>query len=182
MGLRNTTERYGSAMKFFHWTLSILIIGMLLLGLVISQVHSRHLAGSLITWHKSIGLTILGLMVLRTIWRLSSKRPRLPASIPVWQKRLAEGLHFVLYLVIFSILLSGWIMSGAGGHKTQFFGLFDATFPISKNVPLEALGGKIHELLAWVITGLLVLHIVGALKHHFVDKDGVLRNMLPFSK
>ncbi len=180
MALKNTPSEYGSAAKFFHWLIAVLIIGMIVLGLSFDSMAKP----DRLYWiniHKSIGLTIIGLMILRLVWRISNTQPQWP-TMPKWQVVAAHGIHWLLYLAIFVVLFSGWTMSGLGGHTTYYFGLFNATLPLAKNVALEHRLESVHEYTAYIIIALVSIHVLAALKHHFVDKDNVLRNMLPLKR
>lgn len=181
--LRNTEIEYGSVAKFLHWSIALFILLMLIMGFTAILLPSDTygwLRSDLITVHKSLGLTILLLMIIRLVWKFTNDRPQLPSSVLIWEKALARIAHFSLYLLIFAMILIGWTMSAAGGYQTKFWGLIDMSLPIAKNHNLELLGGQLHLIFAWVLLGFIVFHILGALKHYFYDKDQVLQRMLPF--
>ncbi len=181
MTQRNTETEYGSVAKFFHWTSSVLIMLMLLVGATFDYFH-KPLRITLIQAHKSLGLTILLLIIARFIWRLMNRQPVLPNTIPNWQKRLAYSIFHAWYLVLFLMLLSGWGMSTASNHIPQFWWLFPLPMPfVPLNKSLASLFSFAHYYLAWTIVIMLTVHIAIALKHHFVDKDNILMRMLPNS-
>lgn len=179
MTLKNTAESYGAVAKGFHWVIAVLIIGLLAVGLYMSDLPPDPFKFQLYGMHKAFGITVLGLAVLRLLWRFSAV---VPASLPhhaQWEKFLARAAHYALYALMIAIPLSGWAMSSAGGHPVSFFGLFEIPPLVGKNPELGHDLAELHETLAWTLMGVLALHIAGAIKHHFVDKDETLRRMLP---
>ena len=174
--------RYSSGSKFFHWLVALLVVVMLIFGFFLDSIPEQY-ASIAFLMHKSTGLTILALMLLRMFWIVRTGKPALPATVPVWQKALAHLVQYALYLFVILMALSGWTMSVAGGWIPSYFGLFDVPFPgLHPDKGLAKTLAESHEIIAFIIIGLLVLHIAGALKHHFIDKDDVLRRMLPGRK
>lgn len=179
MSSDNTTSRYGSGMKFFHWLLAILIIGMIIFGYCLDSIGDKPTKIFCMQLHKSIGLTILALMVMRLIWRWLNITPTLPKSMRPWERFLARFTHVLLYVVVFMMPLSGWLASTAGGHATRFFWLFNLNAPgITTNKELGKFIFNFHVYGAYLLIALLVIHILASLKHHFLDKDDVLTRML----
>lgn len=179
--LRNTSLEYGSVAKFLHWLIALLIVLMLAVGFTFSLLSDQHSAikSLLILTHKSLGLTLLLLVTLRLVWKLINIRPILPITVPLLERALAHCIHFCLYVVMFAMIFIGWTMSAAGGHNTRFWGLFNLNLPIPKNTELNHLCQNLHLIFAWVLIALIALHIVGALKHYFYNKNRVLQRMLP---
>lgn len=176
MELRNSSIEYGTISKFFHWSIAILIIGMIFLGFFMGNATSYAV-------HKSIGLTILLLAALRLLWRLFNPPPYLPNTVPDWQKAAAHLSHYLLYFLLFAMPLSGWIMSTAAGHPPSFWWSVTVPtpwVPISKNI--AGIANQTHEILAWTLSALIALHTAAALKHHFIDKDNVVNSMKPCGK
>ena len=170
MSARNTLDSYGSVAKFFHWLIAALVIIMLLIGLSFEFIDYKPLKGVLMEIHKSTGLTILFLFLLRLCWRLINPTPRLPASVPSWQKMAARTSHFFLYLVVICMATSGWVMSTAAGYPPEFWWLFHISAPwVVKSKAIAEAAETTHLILAWTVTGFLVLHVLGALKHHLID-------------
>ncbi len=128
--------------------------------------------------HKSLGLAILALMILRIIWIAHCGRVKLPQTMPDWEKGFARFVQYALTLLLLAMPLSGWIMSVAADKTPSFFGLFQAPLPIAPNKALAGLMNTTHKAIAWTLIVLVFFHIAGALKHHFIDKDGVLSSML----
>ncbi|MDP3559821.1 MAG: cytochrome b [Legionellaceae bacterium] len=177
--MQRIREEYSSLSKFFHWTIALIVIPMVLGSFFLGDLPSG-VRGTAIALHKSFGLTVLLLMLLRIIWIFFAGRPVLPDSVPRWQRILAHAVQYALYLTVLAMPLVGWMMSQAAGHTPRFFGLFALPFPgISENKALSDLLFDIHQKIAFVIIGLLCLHIAGAIKHYFIDKDVVVKRMLP---
>ena len=180
MSLRNTKERYGSIAQMLHWLIALLVIGLLAVGLFMtSSAAPQAFKGTLYFYHKSFGLTVLFFMVFRVLWRMLSIAPELPSSIPAWERFAARVVQGLLYLLLFAIPITGWLMSVWSKRYPDVFGLFEARLPLVKNMELAKLMNTWHEYFAWIIIVLLVLHIGAAFKHHFIAKNAVLRQMLP---
>jgi cytochrome b561/polyisoprenoid-binding protein YceI len=180
-------QRYTAVAIALHWIIAVLIIGMLVFGFILDGMDygpgSPKMA--LVQIHKSIGITILLLSVARLIWRLMNPPPPEP-PMPQWQKLLATTVHVFLYVLIIAMPLSGWIMASASiAHDTRFFGTLEVSLPGFSGMPtddrnaIDDLFHNVHFQLAWVIIVLLGLHLAGALKHQFIDKDGLIARMLP---
>lgn len=182
MPLRNTLTRFGSVAKFFHWT----IVALIILQYVLMQNAEALPRGlekfKLIMLHKSFGITILGLATLRLLWRWMNPVPPLPDTLKPYEKMLAKVTHVALYALIFAIPLSGWIMSNAENFPVSYFGWFTLPNLVGADRAFGHQMEDLHELLFNVLLVVAVLHVLGALKHHFVLKDDVLKRMLPFAK
>ncbi len=179
MTLKNTTESYGAVAKGLHWAMATIIIGVLGLGLYMSDLPPDPFKFQLYGLHKAFGVTVLGLVVLRLLWRLGNGVPTALPHHAQWEKFLARAAHYALYALMMIVPLSGWAMSSAGGHPVSFFGLFTLPALIGENPDLGRDIAEMHETLAWSLMGVVALHVAGALKHHFVDKDETLLRMLP---
>lgn len=168
------TAAYSRIARLLHWAMAVLIIGNLAGGLL------HDIAPRLIMpLHKSTGLLILALALVRIGWRLTHRPPAFPAVMAGWERTLASVTHGLFYALIVVIPLSGWIMASAGDGPLDFYGLFPVMkFDVVKDSALWDVAHEGHELLAFAMIGLLVLHIGAALRHHFVLKDGMLARML----
>lgn len=175
-------KQYHGVTKFLHWFIAFFIIAMLVVGFFLEDIPSDW-QGLAYTGHKSIGISLLFLMIFRFFWVLRTGKPALPKATPVWERVLARSVQYALYLDVVAMVLIGWIMSTAAGYIPDYFGLYPWAFPGIE--PDKALAEKLvvaHEYGAWVLIGLLVAHTAGALKHHLIDKDNVLKSMLPEEK
>ncbi|HPF25567.1 MAG TPA: cytochrome b [Steroidobacteraceae bacterium] len=179
MAIRNTTERWGAVAKLLHWMIVALILVQVALITYAEDLPLGMEKLATIARHKSVGMTILALAILRLTWRWLNPTPRLPPSMPVWQQRLARLSHGVLYGTIFLLPLSGWMMSSAKNFSVSWFNLFQFPDLVAPSEATFEIMHDTHESLVWVLAATALLHIAGALKHHFVDRDDVLKRMLP---
>jgi cytochrome b561 len=174
---RTSRSGYSSVAIALHWTIALLIIGNAA-GAILSEDMSREARGAIMSVHKSIGLTVLVLSLVRLGWRLAHGFPPLPPSTPAWDAAFARATHVAFYVLMIAVPLAGWAMVSAGPRPLEWFGLFDwPKLPVGRDVGEFA--NSAHETLALATIGLLALHVAGALKHHFVDRDDVLARMLP---
>jgi len=185
--LKNTRERFGAVAQGFHWLIALAFIAMLAIGLYMTSLpFSNSLTFPLYQFHKALGITILVVVVFRVLWRLWNVQPALPGGLKLYEQLLARVTHYGLYVALFLMPISGWVMVSASTLpiKTMIFGLFElpkigfiAASP-HKNAIHEFAEG-LHGTVAWIAIALLVLHVGASLKHHFVLKDNVLRRMVP---
>ncbi len=182
MALRNTTQSYGSLAKSLHWLVALLIIGMLAVSLWMVGLPLSPDKFKIYGLHKSVGITILSLAALRLFWKSINESPLLPATMNGLEKFLAKAAHAGLYVMMFAMPLTGWCMSSAAGISVSVFGLFTLPNLVAPDKELKHQFQELHELLAWALIAMIVLHAMAALLHHFYYKDNVLRRMLPFSK
>jgi cytochrome b561 len=174
----STSPRYTSVAIWLHWVIATFIIVQISLGVLGSEVETA-LGDTAIAVHKVLGITILVLTLVRIVWRLTHKAPALPSSVgPVWQfaSRLVHGLLYALLLII---PLSGWWMASAFPKRHPIeAGLFDIPFlPVSVNMASAGTAYDFHAYGGWLMSILLAMHISAALKHHFIDRDGILSRM-----
>lgn len=173
------TQRYSGVAVTLHWLIALLIV-LNFAAAWVSEGMARAERMQVMANHKAIGITVLFLSVLRIVWRVTHRPPPLQRSLHPWERALAHGVHTLFYLLIIGLPLTGWAMSSSRG-PVSIFGLF-AMPPLP--VPSDKAAGAIlhgaHENLAWVMLGLFVLHVAGALKHQFLDRDGTLARMIPF--
>ncbi|WP_299814030.1 cytochrome b [uncultured Roseibium sp.] len=184
--LRNSKSGYGWIAIAFHWTMALLIIGMLALGLYMRQLPQTEPATfELFQLHKSIGFVVLTLAVLRLFWRLVNPSPRLPAGMPPLEKIAAHLGHASLYALIFALPVTGWFMVSASpwGIPTILFNVL----PVPHLHVPEALGSQeqaesffklLHEYGAYLLIALITVHVAAALKHHFISRDDTLTRMI----
>jgi cytochrome b561 len=179
MQWRNTPDRYGHFSVLIHWLIALTVYGMFGLGLWMVTLGYYdgwyHKAPEL---HKSIGMIVLLVMVVRVLWRFISPPPPPLASYSKVTRVSAVAAHLLLYVLLFAILLSGYLISTADGKPVSVFGLFDVPATLSDFGAQADLAGTLHLWLAWGLVVLSVLHGLAALKHHFIDKDVTLKRML----
>jgi cytochrome b561 len=178
MQLKNTLTRYGALAQLFHWVIVVLIITQFVLALWADGLPPINNLGVLGT-HKSIGITILMLAVLRLAWRLFNPVPLQPRGMPRWQELSAHVSHFLLYALLFITPVLGWLMSSARAFSVSWFGLVQLPDFIEPNKAAFERLRDWHEVMAWSLATIAVIHLAAALKHHFFDHDDVLRRMLP---
>ncbi len=128
--------------------------------------------------HKSIGITLLALVLLRLLWRLLSTRPAADDQMPRWQQWSARFTHELLYLCMVVMPVSGWVVNSAANVPMSWFGLFQIPDPFAAVSAMKSDAMLVHEVTAWVFIGLIVIHVAAALHHHFIRKDATLRRML----
>ena len=170
---------YTSTAKTLHWLISLMIFCLLTLGFYMSDLPLSPDKLKFYSWHKWAGVTVFLLVIARMGWRITHTPPGMPEQMPKLQKVAATIFHFALYALMFLIPLSGWLMSSAKGFQTVWFGVF----PIPDLLPKDKVVGdalkEVHEALNKLLIGVIVIHVIAALKHHFIDKDNVLKQMLP---
>ncbi|MET4692444.1 cytochrome b [Endozoicomonas lisbonensis] len=175
------TQKYPVLMRFMHWLMAITILGIIGSGWFMTGLDpdTAPYKYDIYFWHKSFGVLALMLIIARTIIRFSSNFPRLSANLPAFETVLAKFAHFSMYLLMFAVPVSGMLMSEFGGHAIPFFGL---TLPevIENNKELAGLLHSIHTTIPFVLLGIIGLHILGALRHRFMDspENDVLKKML----
>lgn len=185
MGLRNNATRFGWVAITLHWVLAAAILFMVYLGLYMTDAEDYE-AYQL---HKSLGITILALSLLRLIWRFVDPPPPLPTTMPAWEKFAAHASHWGFYALMIGIPLSGWLYVSASPNSdfvtTNIWGVFD--LPLIPPLPTlenrEDLADTFEDAHGWLaiyaLLGLAGLHVLAALKHHFWDRDRVLHAMAP---
>lgn len=175
---RATLTRYTSTAIALHWLLALAILGSFGLGLYMADLPLTPQRVKLFSWHKWAGVTILALSAFRLLWRLTH-RPPADLPMPAWQQRASHLTHRALYLLFFAVPLAGWAYSSAAGFPIVWFGVL----PLPDFVPVDkALAEAIkplHGALAWALIGIVALHVAAALKHQFIDRDGLIARMLP---
>jgi len=176
------TDHYTHTAVILHWVIALLIFTTFPLGVYMHDLPLSPDMLRLFSYHKWIGVTIFMLAVLRILWRTTHLPPPLPAAMPTWEKLAAKVVHYLLYTLIFAIPLSGWLMSSAKGVQTVWFGVLPLPDLVSKNKELGELLQEVHESLNFLMLALVIAHIGGAIKHHFIEHDDILARMLPFLK
>lgn len=173
-----TTERYSGTAIALHWLLALAILGAFIVGVYMSDLPVSPQRLKLYNWHKWAGICILALSALRLLWRLTH-RPPADVAMPEWQRRSAHAVHILLYLLFFAVPLAGWAYSSAAGFPVVVFGVLPLPDFVAPSKELAEAIKPLHKILAFTMAALVLAHVAAALKHHFVDGDGLLSRMRP---
>jgi cytochrome b561 len=175
--------RYTTVAIALHWLLGLSLVAMFGLGVYMADLPFSPWRLKLYNWHKWAGITFLALSVLRLVWRISHRPPALPAAIsqamPAWQNLAHHATHHLLYALFFVVPLLGWAYSSAAGFPIVWFGQITLPDLVTADKALAEIIKPLHELSAIALTALAALHIAAALKHQWIDRDGLLERMLP---
>jgi len=180
MPLRNTADRFGLVAKSLHWLTLILLIGSFVLALSMTAMPLSPRKLQFYSWHKWFGVTIFLVAILRLAWRRANTVPRPPHGTPLWRRRAAAASHAALYALLIVMPVTGWIMSSALNLPVVYLGLVHIPSPFGVDRELGEAMRVVHHLLAWTLLALVGVHALAALHHHFVQRDDVLRRMLPW--
>ena|SRR5882672_6921176 len=180
MSFRNTTRGWGALSKALHWLIVLLIINQWLIARHADQLPLGMAKLQALSLHKSFGITILMLASVRLAWRWMNPVPTLEGLAKPWERRLAHLSHVLLYGLIFAMPLTGWLMSSAKAYSVSWFHLFQLPDLIGRDPAVFELMKDTHHALFKVLVAVALLHAGGALKHHFIDRNEVLKRMLPF--
>jgi cytochrome b561 len=186
---RPLTERYSTPAIIAHWLIAVLMIGNLLLGLLAEKLPDENIRFAIDT-HKSIGISVLGLVLLRILWRLGHKPPPFSAGMALWERAAAHAAHFGLYVFMLWMPLTGWMHDSAWKAAPEIpmrlFNLFEfprigwiMSLPDDRKEWLHGLFGEMHEIGGYLLIALILLHLAGALKHQFIDREPEFRRMWP---
>lgn len=171
------SKSYSRTAQYLHWAVAAMIVLQYVLIELAEDSESRIGRLALTANHKSVGMTILVLAVLRLAWRLKVSPPKLPDHMPNWQVQVSGLTHWALYGLLFALPLTGWLMSSAASYSVSWFGLFSWPDLIAPNESRRDVLKFIHEWLGKGLFVLAVVHVLAACKHHFLDKDNVLKRM-----
>lgn len=163
-----------------HWGMALMLACLFAVGLYMADLPLSPWKLQIFSWHKWAGVTAFLLVSVRLAWRFTHKPPVLPSSVTPLLQWVAHVGHFAIYLLMFAIPLSGWLMSSAKGFQTVYFGVLPIPDLIGKNKALGAQLAEVHETLNYVLLALVTGHAAAALKHHFWDRDVVLARMAPW--
>lgn len=190
MGLTNTRQGWGSVARLLHWAMAVLILFQLAVGVYMVEVIGGDLIRrfELTQTHKSWGFVVFALGLIRILWRWVSPTPT-PPAMPGWQKRASEASHVALYVLMIALPVSGWLMASASPLndpdayplqvRNMVFGLFELPDPFQPgSKALDEALKLVHAGLAAALATILAVHALAALKHQFVDHDGLLRRMI----
>jgi cytochrome b561 len=171
-------ERYTTPAIALHWLLALMIMGSFALGVYMSDLPFSPTRVKLYNWHKWAGVTILVLSLVRLAWRITH-RPPADAAMPAWQAGAAHATHHLLYALFFIVPLIGWAYSSAAGFPIVWFGVLQLPDFVPVDKALAAAIKPWHERSAMLMAALVLLHVAGAMKHQFIDRDGLINRMRP---
>jgi len=177
--LKNSRDRWGAVSQALHWLILALVLWMAWLGLTMTDLPNTPRKVETYSLHKSLGLLILALMLLRGAWRLYAGAPAPEPGTPAWQHRIASATHGALYLLLLAIPVSGWVINSASGFPLRWFGLFRVPQVSGRSESLEELAETWHEWMFWALVVLVLAHAAAAVWHHLFQQDATLVRMLP---
>lgn len=173
-------QRYTKTAILLHWLVALLIVSAFALGVTMTDIPGiTSTKLRYFSWHKWLGVTIFGLVCLRLLWRLAHAAPAYAAHMPAWQQKAASGLHALLYALMFAIPVSGYFYSLAAGVPVVYLGVIALPVWIAPDPELKVLLKSVHYVLDMALLGAVVLHVLAALKHHFINRDGIFKRILP---
>ena len=172
-------DGYSGAAKILHWTMAAIILGLVPAGLAMTHMAEGPAQDRLFSLHEEFGFVVLWLAVLRLWVRKTRGAPGPAAGLTPFERIASTAVHHLLYVLMFAMPLLGWFGKSAYGSQISFFGLFDVPALLPKNAAVSDAIFLAHDIGGYLIAGLLVLHIGGALMHAFVKGDGVFQRMLP---
>lgn len=182
-GQNPSIQRYSTVAIVLHWVLALAILTAFVVGVTVDDMPLSPSKIKLINWHKWAGIAILFLSVLRLVWRLTHRPPALPEAInqamPGWQRTAYHATHYLMYALFFVVPLLGWAYSSAKGYPIVWFGVLPLPDLMPVNKALADSIKELHGTAAFALIGLVGLHVAAALKHQFIDKDGLLDRMRP---
>ena len=182
MPSRDLPTRYGAVAQTFHWLIAALIVTQFTLAYLADDLPLGVHKLALLARHKSFGMTVLMLAILRLLWRLKNPPPLLPPGMTPLERSLARATHIAFYVLLLAMPLTGWLLSSAKNYSVSWFGVFTWPNLIAQNETAFDVLRTTHHILSYALLTIAVLHILAALKHHFWHKDPVLLRMLPFTK
>lgn len=176
------TDRYTNTAIALHWLTALLVFCGFGLGLVMTGLEFSPTKFRVYGWHKWVGITVFLVAAARVAWRVGHPPPPLPATVPAWQVRAARWGHGVLYALLVAIPISGWLYSSATGISVVYLDLIPLPNLVAKDRDLAGTLLTVHQALNFTLAVMVVVHAGAALRHHFVDRDGVLARMLPLRR
>jgi cytochrome b561 len=179
MSLKNPSDRWGGVSQLLHWATVVLIVVIAYIGLTMGDLPNGPDKIRTYALHKSIGLTILALVALRVLWRLVAGAPHPVPGTPRWQERIASLTHLGIYVLLFAMPISGWVVNSSAGYPLQWFGLFNLPAIVGESHDLHEAAETAHELMFWLLALMVAAHAGAAFYHHLFQQDATLARMLP---
>lgn len=175
--MASVSPSYNKLAKLFHWLSAILVIGLFAVGIwMVELTYYSEWYRTAPHWHKSVGFCLAILTLLRLLWKIKSVTPAIEGS--QFEKKAAVSVHHLLYLLLFVLFISGYLISTADGRGIEIFNWFELPGLGAFINNQEDIAGLIHEYAAYALIALVSLHALAALKHHFINKDNTLKKML----
>ena len=180
MTAKNTPAAWGSVSQLLHWVIALLILALGVVGLTMGELPKTPKYFWVYTAHKSIGITVLALVLFRLGWRLYAGAPKQVPGVPSWQERIASATHVLLYVLMFAIPLSGWLYDSASGLRPfRWFGLVDVPKLSGPDPQVVVVSHALHEYGFWLLIAVVLAHAGAAFYHHLFQRDATLSRMLP---
>ncbi len=176
---KNTPDNWGTIARSFHWLIAVLVFGQLVIGKVADEMALSPQKLDLFVWHKSIGVSILLLALLRLLWCVGNAPPAPPPGIPRWETLFARIGHTLLYVLLFAVPISGWWISDSSRIPFKAFWIMPVPDWLPTDRAIQELAEDVHGMLIIALLTVLAIHIAAALRHHFVLRNDTLRRMLP---
>jgi len=180
--LRNSHDAWGSVAKMLHWLMLALIVVQVSLGWTAELWRLSPTKLNLFIWHKSTGILLLLLAVIRIGWRLANPPPRPPDGLPGWERVAGIAVHLALYMLIVAIPVSGWVINSAANIPLNVFWLFPLPDITAPGKSLADFAARVHSGLLITLSVVLCVHIGAALRHHFIRRNDVLMRMMPANR
>jgi cytochrome b561 len=170
--------QYGTTAKVFHWLIVALLIVQYLIGWLMPDIHRGDTPGSPMTFHVSVGIVILSLIVLRFVWRLN--HPVAPeSSLPPWQRLTSKAVHWMLYALVLATTITGWLFASFRGWSLTFFYLAPLPMLASDNAAAGKFIDGWHQAMEWTLLVFIGIHVAAAMAHLFIYRDRIMQRMLP---
>jgi cytochrome b561 len=167
--------KYHIIQRIIHWVMALLIISLLFIGFIMHdlQNETRYLVYNL---HKSLGILVLIFLVFRIVARIKLKVPAMSKKFKKWEVNISKFMHYFFYILMLLMPLSGWIMSNAKGYGVKLFGM-KMPFIVAKNKIIGDVAHEMHEVIAWILVFMIVIHVLAVIKHYVIDKENILTRM-----
>ncbi len=177
MSWGNSAKHWGLISRLLHWFMAIAIIFMFALGITMINMPLTPAKLDMFILHKSIGITLLGIVIIRILWRLLNPSPRPPRSFSKTQYRMIRLGQLLMYILMVCIPISGWVINSASNFPMQWFGLFEVPAITQPSIDTETYAKNTHFILVCILGVMAVLHIAAALYHHYIKKNEILKRM-----
>lgn len=184
MKFTNTKDSYGVVAILLHWIMAILIVGLFVLGVYMVDLdYYSKWYNAAPWWHKSLGMVTFFSLIVRIVWVIANQGPIPLVTYKRWESVAAKVTHILFYVLLLLICISGYFITTAKGASIDMFGWFDIPALARLDKSLAETSGEIHEIAAYVMALLFLLHVCATVKHHFLDKDATLIRILkPINK